>query len=110
MFTIFLGGISLHMAQAILSHFFEVDMAWGATAKELEEVHFGAEVVRIARRFKWTFLYCAACTALMVCGNTVFPPEWRINVFFSIYPLAATVVSHFALPVLLNPALMMFTW
>ncbi|KAK4104657.1 hypothetical protein N658DRAFT_417959 [Parathielavia hyrcaniae] len=110
MFAIFLGGISLHMSQAILSHFFEIDMAWGATAKELEEVRFGPEILRIIRRFKWTFLYCFACTALMVCGNTVFPHDWRINTFYSIYPLAATVVSHFALPVLLNPALMMFTW
>ncbi|KAK4127322.1 hypothetical protein N657DRAFT_566279 [Parathielavia appendiculata] len=110
MFAIFLGGISLHMSQAILSHFFEIDMAWGATAKELEEVRFGPEILRIIRRFKWTFLYCFACTALMICGNTIFPVEWRINTFYSIYPLAATVVSHFALPVLLNPALMMFTW
>ncbi|KAK4251767.1 glycosyl transferase family group 2-domain-containing protein [Corynascus novoguineensis] len=110
MFCIFLGGISLHMSQAILSHFFEIDMAWGATAKELEEVRFGPEVLRIVRRFKWTFLYCFVCTALMICGNTVFPVQWRIDTFYSIYPLAATVVSHFALPVLLNPALMMFTW
>ncbi|KAL2191949.1 hypothetical protein L209DRAFT_86213 [Thermothelomyces heterothallicus CBS 203.75] len=110
MFAIFLGGISLHLSQAILSHFFEIDMVWGATAKELEEVHFGSEILRIVRRFKWTFLYCFACTALMICGNTVFPVEWRIDTLYSIYPLAATVVSHFALPVLLNPALMMFTW
>ncbi|KAL2162602.1 hypothetical protein VTH06DRAFT_6438 [Thermothelomyces fergusii] len=110
MFAIFLGGISLHLTQAILSHFFEINMVWGATAKELEEVHFGAEIVRIVRRFKWTFLYCFACTALMICGNTVFPVEWRINTLYSIYPLASTVVAHFALPVLLNPALMMFTW
>jgi hypothetical protein len=110
MFCIFLGGISLHMSQAILSHFFEIDMVWGATAKELEEVRFGSEMLRIIRRFKWTFLYCIVCTALMVCGNTVFPVQWRISTFYSIYPLAATVVSHFCLPVLLNPALMMFTW
>jgi hypothetical protein len=110
MFAIFLGGISLHMSQAILSHFFEIDMAWGATAKELEEVRFGPEILRIIRRFKYTFLYCFACTALMVCGNTVFPFQWQIDKLYSIFPLAATVVSHFALPVLLNPALMMFTW
>ncbi|GAB1315061.1 Glycosyl transferase family group 2-domain-containing protein [Madurella fahalii] len=110
MFTIFLGGISLHMAQAILCHFFEIDMVWGATAKEIEEVNFGSEIVRIIRRFKWTFVYCFACTALMICGKTVFPDQWRIDMFFSIYPLAVTVISHFALPVLLNPALMMFTW
>ncbi|KAK0727135.1 glycosyl transferase family group 2-domain-containing protein [Lasiosphaeria miniovina] len=110
MFTIFLGGVSLHVSQAILSHFFELDMAWGATAKEIEEVHFGEEMVRILRRFKFTFVYCFACTALIVAGMFATPYNWRIDAFFSIYPLAAVVVSHFALPVLLNPALMMFTW
>ncbi len=110
MFTIFLGGLSVHVSQAILCHFFEIDMVWGATAKEVEDVHFGAEIVRILKKFKYTFLFCFACTALMICGVYVFPVEWRIYEFFSIYPLAAVVVSHFALPVLLNPALMMFTW
>lgn len=110
MFTIFLGGISIHVSQAILCHFFEIDMVWGATAKEFQDVHFGEEAVRILRRFKWTFLYCFACTALMICGVYAFPLQWKIDYFFSIYPLASVVVGHFALPVLLNPALMMFTW
>jgi len=110
MFTIFLGGISIHVSQAILCHFFEIDMVWGATAKEIEEVHFGQEIIRILQRFKWTFAYCFACTALLVVGYFFLPWDWRIDTFFSIYPLASVVVSHFALPVLLNPALMMFTW
>jgi len=110
MFTIFLGGISLHVSQAILSHMFEIDMVWGATAKEVERVHFGEEVVRILKRFKFTFFYCFSCVALIICGVYAFPLEWRINFFFSIYPLATIVFCHFALPVFLNPALMMFTW
>ncbi len=104
MFTIFLGGIS------ILSHFFELDIVWGATAKEVEEVNFGQEIIRILRRFKYTFLYCFACTALMVTGYFAFPYHWRINTFASIFSLAMMVGAHFALPVLLNPALMKFTW
>ncbi|KAK0652206.1 glycosyl transferase family group 2-domain-containing protein [Cercophora newfieldiana] len=110
MFTIFLGGISIHVSQALLCHMFEIDMVWGATAKEVEQLHFGPEVVRILKKFKWTFCYCIACSALMVCGVCVFPYMWRINFFFSIYPLAVIAFSHFALPVFLNPALMMFTW
>ena len=35
---IFLGGVSLHVSQAILSHLFSIDMSWGATAKEVENV------------------------------------------------------------------------
>jgi glucan phosphoethanolaminetransferase (alkaline phosphatase superfamily) len=110
MWTIFLGGISLHVSQAILCHFFEIDMVWGATAKEVEEVHFGSEMVRILTRFKFTFVYTFVCIALILCGLYVVPWQWRIDAFFSIYPLAVVAVSHFALPVLLNPALMMFTW
>jgi hypothetical protein len=49
-------------------------------------------------------------TALMICGYFVFPRDWRITDFVSIYPLAAVTASHFALPVLLNPALMKFTF
>ena len=33
--TIFLGGLSLHVSQALLSHMFEINMTWGATAKEV---------------------------------------------------------------------------
>jgi hypothetical protein len=33
LFVIFFGGLSLHVSQALLSHFFEIDMTWGATAK-----------------------------------------------------------------------------
>lgn len=110
MFTIFIGGISLHVTQAILAHFFSIDMNWGATTKEVEEVHFGKEVVNIVSRFKWTFIYCFGCTSIMICGAYVFPLEWRIRDFASIYPLAASVFSHFALPLGLNPILMMLSW
>ncbi|KAK4670264.1 uncharacterized protein QC763_210170 [Podospora pseudopauciseta] len=110
MFTIFLGGLSLHTAQAILCHFFEIEMIWGATAKELENLSFGSEILRIIRKFKFTFVYCFLCTALMICGTTVFPYQWRIGEFYAIYPLSTTVVAHFSLPVFLNPALMKFTW
>ncbi|KAB5554547.1 glycosyl transferase family group 2-domain-containing protein [Coniochaeta sp. 2T2.1] len=110
MFTIFLGGISIHISQAILCHFFEIDMTWGATAKEVTRVNFGSEVVNILKKFKWTFLYCFACTGLMIAGVYAFPVAWQIHQFYSIYPLASIVIAHFALPVCLNPALMMFTW
>jgi hypothetical protein len=30
---IFLGGISIHVSEALLAHMFEINMTWGATAK-----------------------------------------------------------------------------
>jgi hypothetical protein len=110
MFSVFLGGISLHVSQAILCHFFEIDMTWGATAKEITVVNFGKEIFTILKKFRGTFLFCFASTALMVCGSFIFPVQWQIKTFYSIYPFATVVLSHFALPVLLNPALMKFTW
>ncbi|CZR60536.1 uncharacterized protein PAC_10432 [Phialocephala subalpina] len=108
--TVFLGGISLHVSQALLCHFFEIDMTWGATAKEVENVTFFEEVPRLLKRFKFTFIFCIACTVIMIVGAVALPWEWRITDFVAIYPLCTVVVSHFFLPVALNPALMMFTW
>ncbi|KAI1270584.1 glycosyl transferase family group 2-domain-containing protein [Xylariaceae sp. FL1019] len=110
LFTIFMGGLSLHVSQAILCHFFSIDMTWGATAKEIEDVNFVDEVPRLIKRFKGTFVFCFAVTGLILAGYFGFPHEWRITYFSSIWPLGVTVVMHFLLPVVLNPALMVFAW
>lgn len=108
--TIFLGGSSLHVAQAILCHFFEINMSWGATAKEAVKVSFFGEVPRLLTRFKFTFIFCISCTAMMIAGSHYVPWPWHITDFVAIFPLATLVASHFFLPVALNPALMQFTW
>ena len=51
MFAVFLGGLSLHLSQAILSHMFEIDMVWGATSKEAEFSNFFIELPKILRRY-----------------------------------------------------------
>lgn len=107
---IFLGGISMHVGQAILSHMFSIDMSWGATAKEVTDTSFFIEMPIIARRFKFVLIFCILMTALIICGVYVFPYLWRIDQLIAIFPLACVVFSHFFLPVLLNPALMRFTW
>lgn len=110
MFTIFLGGIQLHVSQALLSHFLGIEMNWGATAKEIEDINFVEEIPRLLKRFKGTFIFVFLMTALMVCGAFAFPYQWRINDFAAIWPLGSCTVSHFLLPVVLNPALMVFAW
>ena len=110
LFTIFLGGLSLHMSKALLCHFFEIDIQWGATSKEAEEVNFLEEVPRILKNFAGTFAFCVLCMALMGAGYYAFPREWRIQTFASIFPLGMLVGSSFCVPVLLNPALMKFTF
>ncbi|CAK7212623.1 hypothetical protein SEUCBS140593_001565 [Sporothrix eucalyptigena] len=107
---IFLGGISMHVSQAILCHLFSINMSWGATAKEVSDTSFFIELPIIARRFKYVFAYCIAVTAVLICGVYVFPYLWRITQLVAIFPLAVMIGCHFTLPILLNPALMTFTW
>ncbi|KIW10772.1 hypothetical protein PV08_10071 [Exophiala spinifera] len=114
--TIFLGGISLHVSQAIASHMFSVDMTWGATAKEATRTSFFAEVPVILRRFKFTFTFCLVTITTMIVlagvgplGRLV-PHDWLITGFTAIWPLALVVAFHFLLPLVLNPGLMQFTF
>ncbi|KAF4535497.1 putative glycosyl transferase family 2 protein [Lasiodiplodia theobromae] len=108
--TCFLGGLSLHVSQAILCHMFSIDMSWGATAKEAENISFFEEIPRVLKRFKYTFIFCIACIALMICGAYVFPPLWQVKTFVAIWPLCTIVGAHLLLPIALNPNLMLFTW
>ena len=108
--TIFLGGISLHVSQALLCHMFSIDMSWGATAKEVTETHFFEELGKVLRNFKYMFLWCLLCVAAMIYFAIGAPALWRINFFTAIWPLSTIVVSHFLLPIALNPGLMLFTF
>ena len=108
--TVFLGGISLHVSQALLSHMFSIDMSWGATSKEAEDTTFFKEVPKIMKKFKITFIFCILCTVMMIVLGLVVPEIWRINLFISIWPLFTIVFGHFFLPIALNPGLMRFTF
>ncbi|KAF2790841.1 hypothetical protein K505DRAFT_409586 [Melanomma pulvis-pyrius CBS 109.77] len=108
--VIFLGGISLHVSQAIVCHMVGIDMSWGATAKEVENVTFFEEIPRVIKRFKFTFAFCLVLAVGMALMATIVPWDWRINFFIPIWPLACIITSHFLLPIVLNPNLMLFTW
>ncbi|KAF2020282.1 hypothetical protein BU24DRAFT_366132 [Aaosphaeria arxii CBS 175.79] len=106
----FLGGVSIHVSQALVCHMFSIEMSWGATAKEVDNVTFFEEIPRVIKKFKWTFLFCIACAAMMVVLATVVHPLWRITSFTPIWSLSCVVVMHFLVPIVLNPNLMLFTW
>ena len=108
--TVFMGGISIHVSQAILSHAFGIDMSWGSTNKEVDDAGFFEEAPLVFKRFKWTFLFCFATAAGMACCATIVPWNWRINEFTAIYPLCTVIVGHFLTPIVLNPALMLLQW
>ncbi|RDI79848.1 hypothetical protein Vi05172_g10106 [Venturia inaequalis] len=112
MLCIFLGGLSLHVSQALLSHMFEIDMTWGATSKEAEFSNFFIEVPKVLKKFKASIAFSLFMTAVMiVLAQADFVPfDWRITDFVAILPMATVVASHFLLPIALNPALMTFSW
>ena len=116
MLTIFLGGISMHVSQALLCHLFSIDMTWGATSKEATDTSFFKEVPTILKKFKFTFAFCVIATAAMITlagvgplGEMV-PYDWQIIDFTAIFPLAILVGFHFLMPLILNPFLMTFSF
>lgn len=130
MFAIFLGGLSLHVSQALLAHMFEIDMTWGATSKEAEFSNFFIEVPKVLKsvglsvwsRCCWTvtdatqFKFSMSISLLFIAGMIILavapfvPYDWRITDFVAILPMATVSASHFLLPLALNPALMTFSW
>jgi hypothetical protein len=112
MFAIFLGGLSLHVSQALLSHMFEVDMTWGATSKEAEFSNFFIEIPKVLKRFKVSmFFSIVGIAGMVILARADFVPyDWRIQDFVAILPMATVTASHLLLPLVLNPALMTFSW
>jgi hypothetical protein len=108
----FLGGISIHVSEAILAHMFEINMTWGATAKELEFSNFFIEVPKILKNFWFSMSFSIVSTAgLIIMAKADFIPfSWHINQLEAIVPFSSLVFSHILLPIALNPGLMTFAW
>jgi len=112
MLAIFLGGLSLHVSQALLSHMFEVNMTWGATSKEAEFSNFFIEVPKVLKKFKFSMIFSIVGIAGMIvlAVGPFVPYDWKITDFVAILPMATITASHLLLPLALNPALMTFSW
>lgn len=112
MLAIFLGGLSLHVSQALLAHMFEIDMAWGATSKEAEFSNFFIEVPKVLKRFKFSIAFAVVgIVGIVVLAVAPWVPHsWHIRDMVAILPMATVTGSHLLLPVVLNPALMTFSW
>ncbi|TLD18431.1 hypothetical protein PspLS_10083 [Pyricularia sp. CBS 133598] len=112
MLAIFLGGLSLHVSQALLAHMFEINMTWGATSKEAEFSNFFIEVPKVLKKFKFSMIFSTVfIVGMVILAVAPFVPhDWRITDFVAILPMATIAASHFLLPLALNPALMTFSW
>ena len=112
MLAIFLGGLSLHVSQALLAHMFEINMTWGSTSKEAEFSNFFIEVPKVLKSFKFSIIFALiAIVGMIILAVAPFVPhDWRITDFVAILPMSTVAASHFLLPFALNPALMTFSW
>ncbi|KAK6537028.1 hypothetical protein TWF281_001231 [Arthrobotrys megalospora] len=112
MLALFLGGLSLHVSQALLAHMFEIDMTWGATGKEVEYSNFFIEVPKVLKRFKWSMIFALlAIAGVIILAVAPFVPySYRITDFTPILPMCTVAVSHLLFPLALNPALMTFSF
>lgn len=108
--TVLLGGLSLHISQAIVCHFFSIDMQWEATSKEVENLSFVMALRVVWRRFKWTFLFCFTMTTVMLVCRFALPEDWQIKTLVACWPIGTVILNHFLLPLVLNPQLMTFFW
>jgi hypothetical protein len=108
--TIFLGGVSLHVSQALLCHMFSIDMQWGATSKEIDNISFFEAIGDVVKRFKFTFAFCFAMVGMMLALAFAVPEDWQIRIITATFPMGLLVANHFLLPIALNPQLMTFTW
>lgn len=109
---IFFGGLSYHVATALLSHPLGIDMTWGATNKDLADSNFFLEVPLIWKRFWKVIVLCLLTIAAVVVLQTTVsvPLNWSIQGFFTYWPLLLTAIAHLIYPVVLNPALLRFSF
>ncbi|KAF2848353.1 hypothetical protein T440DRAFT_500482 [Plenodomus tracheiphilus IPT5] len=108
--TVFLGGVSLHVSQALVCHFLSIDMEWGATTKEHTDVSFYQAMKDVGAKFKWSFGFCFVIIGVMLGLRYAVAEEWRIDSLVAVWPMITVVVNHALLPVILNPQLMTCKW
>jgi hypothetical protein len=88
-------------------------MTWGATSKEAEFSNFFIEVPKVLRKFRWSMGFAVlgiVSMAVLGSGAAFIPFGWAITDFIAILPMATVTGSHLLLPIVLNPALMTFSW
>ncbi|KAJ9473832.1 Glyco_trans_2-like domain-containing protein [Pseudozyma hubeiensis] len=109
---IFFGGISYHVLTALLSHPVGINMTWGATIKDLDDSNFFIEVPLIFKKF-WKVLLLAGAiivTVIVMQLPDVLPLQWQIQGFFIYWPVLLLAILHILYPIVLNPALLRFSF
>ncbi|BFZ56764.1 hypothetical protein PYCC9005_003812 [Savitreella phatthalungensis] len=103
--SIFFGGLSLHVSQALVWHLLSIPISWGSTAKVLEESHFWREIPHIWQRFRWMYAILGFFGVAALILSTPFAPiAWRtVPSVFASLPLGWVLLCHALMPLILNP-------
>ncbi len=96
----------------LLAHMFEIDMTWGATAKEADSLNFFIEVPKVLKKFAFSMIFSVCWHRWCHCPCHLQFRSIRLahQGFRRILPMITVTVSHLLLPLALNPALMTFSW
>ena len=93
MLAIFLGGLSLHVSQALLSHMFEINMTWGATSKEAEFSNFFIEVPKVLKKVSLQNSSLSPPLVFYRCFVWIFPTLF--SSYCRVVDVFVLVLSHF---------------
>lgn len=108
--AIFMGSLSWHTCKAILCHLFSINMAWEATAKDIEHSNFFKEVPKAIKSYYMMYILCISMLIAILVLSYAVPYAFQIRGIAPILPLAWSLWSHILAPIVLNPQITTFSW
>jgi hypothetical protein len=105
--TLFFAGLMYHIFNGLFRHMFDMSAEWGATTKEMDNVEFTlslffSEVWDTFKRF-WFMYICIVLFSIFWALVYLLGPGWMEWNGFAMTPFIVMMVSHFFMPILLNP-------
>jgi hypothetical protein len=105
--SLFFSGLLYHVFVGLFRHMFDMSAEWGATTKEMDNVEFTlslffSEVWDTFKRF-WFMYICIVLYSLGWALVYLVGPGWMEWNGFAMAPFICMIVSHFFMPILLNP-------
>ena len=106
-----LSSLSLHLSGTTLSYLFSLRVSFGVTSKDDANNHFMVEAPAVLRQFWATGLCALAAIAVVgVLATDAVPIGWQITEWTIMTPALALSIGAVLAPIILNPALIRFSF